>query len=164
MYYCLGIVTTRNLVEGDIFPEYVLCKIYRKKNNRSDWIVKSTNEVNRFNKILVTNIAGHEDMISFLSHYVTKVPKNRIDKRRKSGQYKKYTPKGALFWFKCNRFGEMTGESVYIKNIPDKSVKRDCGYQRMIEELNTNHTLTELFSKEPLCLDLSTSNKIIKMV
>lgn len=39
---------------------------------------------------------------------------------RKHKASMKYYPKGALFWFVCNAYGEPLGTAIYIKCVPDR--------------------------------------------
>ena len=60
-------------------------------------------------KAMVTSMYGNEDMIDYMSTYRTQ------DKMRG----KHYVPRGALFWFSCNQYGDFTGSCWFIKTVPD---------------------------------------------
>ena len=60
-------------------------------------------------KVLVTSIYGHDDMLDYLSDYRTQ------DKFR--GVH--YYPSGALCWFETNQYGDPTGTIYYARKIPD---------------------------------------------
>ena len=63
-------------------------------------------------KAMVTSIYGHEDMIDYMSTYRTQ------DKMKG----KHYIPRGGLFWFTCNQYGDLTGSCYFIKSVPDQEL------------------------------------------
>lgn len=77
-------------------------------------------------KAMVTCLYGHEDMIDYMSTYRTQ------DKFKG----KHYIPKGALFWFTCNEYGDFTGSCFFIKNVPDEKLMKESffgtGYRKLI--------------------------------
>ena len=86
-------------------------------------------------------MAGHEDMINFMSSY------QRQDKR---GRH--YHPRGMLCWYGCNDYGEMNGYIVPIKQVPDFIwifKFNDRGFQKLKREQSKKIALPELFTRDP---------------
>lgn len=134
MYY-LGIVLKKDMNDGYINAEYVLCKCKSKSNNRTGLRVfrYGSSLFKNAKKVIVPTIDSHPELIDFLSNYRTRDIMHTTGKKHDLS--KKYAPEGALFWFECNEYGEDLGNKIFIKRIPDKSVgkKNDDGKERLEE-------------------------------
>ena len=74
------------------------------------------------------------------------------DKKYDHEETKKYYPKGALFWFECNKFGEPLGSAVFIEKIPRKiKGKEDSGMQRLEAARAYIRPLKLALAREPTC-------------
>ena len=114
-------------------------------NKRSGWrVVKQFGDKPRFNlqKVLVTSIYGHDDLLDYLSDYRTQ------DKLR--GVH--YYPKGALCWFETNQYGDPTGMVYLARRIPDEKQwnipRRQRGLKRLLDQQKKIYNLKEKFTKE----------------
>ena len=145
MYYSLAIVLERDIKNGSFFPSYVLCQSNTMSDKRSGWrVVKQFNGTSNFNlqKVLVTSMFGHDDMLDYLSDYRTQ------DKMR--GVH--YHPKGALCWFETNQYGDPTGSLYIARMIPDMKLlelpRKERGYQQLLKKYNKKPTTKELLTRE----------------
>lgn len=157
--YFLAIVSRDDLLCGNIVPSYILCQSHGGSESRSPWRVYRANTVlANCPKVLVRSIAGNEIMIDFLSAYRTRDHMHG-SKRYRHKSTKKYYPEGALFWFECNIYGEPTGRSIFIKRIPDKTIKgEDGGFTRLKEHLEQKPTTKDLLTSDPLMVDMEFSH------
>lgn len=153
--YFLAIVAKQDLLQGNIVPSYILCKSHGESDARSPWRVYRANAMPAsVPKVLVKWPSGSDIMVDFLSSYRTR---DHMHGARfyKHVHTKKYYPEGALFWFECNDYGEITGPAVFIKNIPEKGVyKLDSGKQRLEEKLAQKPSVSELFTNDPFAAPL----------
>ena len=94
---------------------------------------------------------GHEDMIDYLSTY-------RWQEKFKG---KHHVPRGALFWFTCNSYGDLTGSCYFIKNVPDMELMGQSymgtGYRKHILKKKEVRTLPKV-----LCDDERLAEHILK--
>ena len=156
MYYFLGIVVDEDIMRGDMSPSYIVCQSHGTSENRSGWRVvrqdKTNKSLRNMNKALVKTILGNDLLIDFMCNYRTRDHMHGSEKYDHE-QTKKYYPKGALFWFECNRYGEPLGTAIYIKKVPVnehftfKNV--DQGFKRLKEAMNKVPKLNEVIAKEP---------------
>ena len=154
MYHFLGIVTEEDLLSGSISPSYVLCQSHGESQARSGWrVIKQTgkNNFSGMNKVLVKTLSGNEDMINFLLSYRTRDHMHG-DKYYTHEETKKYYPKGALFWFACNQYGEPAGYAILITRVPAPvKEKSDSGFQRLKESMARVPPVKTILSREPAC-------------
>lgn len=155
MYHFLGIVAEDDLQNGIIVPSYILCQAHGTSEKRSGWrVVKQTdgNSLRTMNKVMVKNLSGNEDMIDFLCGYRTRDHMHG-DRNYTHEETKKYYPKGALFWFECNEYGEPGKYAVFITRVPIESKKRltDAGFKTLKEKRNQAVPMKTILSREPAC-------------
>lgn len=154
MYCFLGIVAQQDQQEGEIAPSFILCQAHGVSKKRSGWRVvrqDKTNPLCDMPKVLVTELIGHDDMIDFQCAYRTRDHMHG-DKKYDYEETKKYYPKGALFWFECNKFGEPLGSAVFIEKIPRKiKGKTDGGMQRLEAARAYIRPLKLALAREPTC-------------
>ena len=155
MYHFLGIVEEEDLKNGNIVPSYILCQSHGDSAARSGWrVIKQTEDspFKNMNKVLVKTLSGNEDMIDFLCGYRTRDHMHG-DKRYKHEETKKYYPKGALFWFACNRYGEPGDYAILITKIPiqGKFSDGDAGFRRLLSKQNEKPLMSSVLSSEPNC-------------
>lgn len=152
MYHYLGIVTEEDLEDGYIVPSYILCQAHGESTARSGWrVIKQTenNSLKNMNKVLVKTIIGHEDMIEFLCSYRTRDHPHG-NRHYTYEETKKYYPKGALFWFECNKYGEPGEYAIFITRVPRNiKGKTDAGFQMLKERMKITKPLKEILSQEP---------------
>lgn len=153
MYYFLSIVVDEDILRGDIAPSYIVCQSHGTSENRSGWRVVRQDKTNKalrnMNKVLVTSLLGNDLLIDFMCNYRTRDHMHG-DIQYTHEETKKYYPKGALFWFECNRYGEPTGTAIYIKKVPvAHHGKTDNGFRNLRESRNKVPKIKEVFSKEP---------------
>ena len=62
-----------------------------------------------------------------------------------------YHPEGALCWFSCNKYGETTGEVVYIRKVPIEGLMFAFKLKReyRMRNFNKKKEFKELFYDEP---------------
>ena len=102
-------------------------------------------------KVLVQSLTGNDAMIDFLTSYRTRDHMHG-DKHYKHEHTKKYYPKGALFWFECNQYGEPTGTAVFIETVPRKiRGPTDSGFTRLKEAQGKKPSFKELLTRQPDC-------------
>jgi hypothetical protein len=156
--YFLAIVSQEDLLNGNIAPSYILCQSHGTSEDRAPWrVYRANSNFANSPKVLVPYPSGNQAMIDFLSHYRTRDHRHRA-KYYNHVHTKKYYPKGALFWFECNEYGEVTGPAVFVKNVPDKTItKQDNGKERLEEALSYSPSVNELFSRNPWAMDLLAS-------
>ena len=141
MYWYLALVLDANIRDGTFWPAFILCKSWTTNERRSGWRIIAQNDgvpTSNLPKVLVTEILGHEDMIQFMSSY------QKTD--TKTGKH--YHPRGALCWFSCNRYGDPTGNVVFIKRVPEWRWIFDFanrGFQQLKRTLEKQPELKELF-------------------
>ena len=160
MYYYLAIVKDKDILKGEIFPSYILCKTNGEKTTRAPWrVVRPDSVVGKMPKVLVTTLTGHEEMIDFLSCYRTR-DKMYSTYRRKTKKTRKYYPKGALFWFPCDIYGVQKGPALFIKRVPDPKYKSatDKGFERLKMSMQRKPLMSEVLSADPSMVDLHTSH------
>ena len=167
MYYFLAIVAGDDLDRWGICPSYSRCQSHGHTETRSGWRVVKQTQRDTFpnmGKVLVTSLIGNDTMIDFLRSYRTREHMHG-DKRYDHEATKKYYPEGALFWFGCNRYGEPTGESVFIRRVPDEQRgKTDAGFERLRQAQARLPTLKELLCAEPGFDALETTHVKPKLV
>ena len=153
--YFLAIVAKQDLLRGNIVPSYILCKSGGMSDARSPWRVYRANAMPRgVSKVLVKWPSGSDIMVDFLSRYRTR------DHMHAARFYhhehtKKYYPEGALFWFECNDYGEVTGPAVFVKTVPDQLAhKQDSGKQRLEQMLAHDPSVAELLANDPFAIPL----------
>lgn len=158
MYFFLGLVAQEDLLNGNIQPSYILCKSHGGAESRSGYRVYRCDEGRRGPIVLVTEPKGNDDLVDFLSSYRTRDHIHTMG--RKHEKSKKYYPKGALFWFECNRAGEQTGPAIFIQRVPVriKHEKGDQGFERLKERASVKLTRAQLLSREPDMMDLVPSD------
>jgi len=157
MYAFLAIVSQQDLADGNIVPSYVLCQSHGVSAARSGWrIVRQNASMANMPKVLVTSLYGNDHMIDFMSSYRTRDHMHG-DQAYTHEETKKYYPKGALFWFVCDRFGEAIGPAVFIRRVPVKSRQTDQGYRRLIEEQAKRPLWSTIFTRETGSMPLETS-------
>lgn len=144
MYFFIGIVLDADILNGSFSPAYVLCNSYTTSEKRSGWrIISQLDGVpkQRLPRVLVTEIVGHQDMIDFMSSY-----------QRTDAAGKHFHPRGALCWFSCNRYGDPTGDAVFIKSVPEFIWIFDFdkkGFQKLKKDRERIKTYKELLTSEP---------------
>lgn len=160
--YFLAIVNEANLRQGLIVPAYFLCQSKGKSKNRSNMRVQNVvtgQRVVRLPKVLVDKPYGHDELVMYLSNYRTREHMHRGKYKHKATM--KYFPKGALFWFPCDRYGAINGDPIFIKRVPDKSAP----YEREALEFLRNSDKEYLYNKsinklqEDYLIDLTYSDK-----
>ena len=96
----------------------------------------------KLQKVLVTSIFGHEDLLDYLSSYLTQ------DKMHG----KHYFPKGALCWFETNQYGEPNGTVYYARKIPVTKIVTNIYGLNNLAKLRKARSkklkLNELFARE----------------
>ena len=147
--YFLGIVLKQDLNDGYLNPEYILCRSERQSAARTGF------RVYRFGspgystaaRVLVQRPVDHPELVEFLSNYRTR---DHVYKKGVANALtEKYRPEGALFWFECNEYGEMTGKKVYIKKIPDSRFERDNCAKAIKKAQEKEISMTERFTDQP---------------
>ena len=76
MYYFLGLVTSKNLVRGNIIPDYFLSSFATTNANYAPFrIVRRGRGRETMPRVLVTALSGRENdmMIDFMSNYRTRI-------------------------------------------------------------------------------------------
>lgn len=136
--YFLAIVPEENVRQGVLLPGYILCKTHGVSRTVTQWRVSNVmnGERCKWPKLLIDRPLEHPEMIDYLRCYRTRSHMHK-------GKYiyektKKYFPKGALFWFECDEYGVMTGETIYVMRVPDFSQGKitDQGKKRLLEYFN----------------------------
>lgn len=153
MYHFLGIVTDQDILDGNIVPSYILCQSHGEKDTRSGWRVIKQEPGSMFlgmNKVLVKTLIGNEAMIDFFRNYQTRDHEHG-DKHYTYEETKKYYPKGALFWFECNEYGEPGQCAIMIRRIPDKSTRFEKGFRNLKESRKKIPPLKTVLAREPAC-------------
>lgn len=156
--YFLAIVAKDDLLRGNIAPSYILCQSHGESDKRAPWrVYRADGIAPSINKVLVKWPSGNDVMIGFLSCYRTRDHAHRA-KRIRHEHTKKYYPEGALFWFECNDYGEVTGPAVFVKTVPEKGVyKLDSGKQRLAQAMAVTPSVSDLFSNDPFAVSLMSS-------
>lgn len=156
--YFLAIVAKQDLIRGNIAPSYILCQSHGTSENRSPWrVYRANTPLAKSPKVLTKWPSGNDLMVDFLSSYRTR-DHMHDPSRYKHESTKKYYPEGALFWFECNDYGEITGPAVFVKTVPEKGVhKLDSGKQRLEEALQQTPPVNQLFSSDPFAVPLEYS-------
>ena len=134
--YFLAIVNEANLMQGLIVPAYYLCQSRGTSKNRSGLrIQNAVSGMRKLNmpRVLVSEPYGHDDLVMFLSNFRTREHMHRGKYRHKATL--KYFPRGALFWFPCDKYGAINGPPIYIKHVPDKTAPCE---REALEFLRTN--------------------------
>ena len=123
----------------------MLCKSNTTSSKRSGWrVVKQFGGTSNFNlqKVLVTSIYGHDDMLDYLSDYRTQDKMHGVH----------YYPKGALCWFETNQYGDPTGSLYIARMIPDMKLlelpRKERGYQQLLKKYNRKLSIKELLIRE----------------
>lgn len=155
MYYYLAIVKKKDMLNGDFIPSYILCKRLTDPSNRAEWIICQRERLREAYPIaLVTRLTGHEEMVDFMSHYRTR-DKNKLKNGHKTRLIQKYYPEGGLFWFPCDIEGAQKGPALFIKRVPDHSIKgSDTALKRLQEFRNRKIPLNQLFVQDDSKFDL----------
>jgi len=155
MYYYLAIVKKKDILNGNFIPSYILCKRLKPMQNRADWIICQRERLeDAYPILLVGKLVGHEDMIDFMSKYRTR-DKSSLKNGHKTKAIQKYSPEGGLFWFPCNIEGVQKGPALFIKRVPDKSIKGDDqGFARLKEYRSRKIPLNQLFVHDDSMFDL----------
>lgn len=137
----------------------MLCKSHTTSEARTGWrVVKQYDGRPAFNipKAMVTSLYGHEDMIDYMSSY-------RAQDKFKG---KHYVPKGALFWFTCNQYGDFTGSCFFIKNVPDEELMKisymGTGYRKIIKKKKKVLTMLERLNKDDRLVEYNTVKPKLK--
>lgn len=144
MYYFLAIVLEQDVLNGAFSPAYVLCQSYTTSETRSGWRIISQVDgapTSKLPRVLVTEVLGHQDMVDFMSSY-----------QRTDSNGKHFHPRGALCWFSCNQYGDPTGETVFVKFVPEFIWIFDFdkkGYQKLKKDRAKVKTYKELLTSEP---------------
>lgn len=147
MFYYLGIIKEEDVRKGNYEASFILCQSKGTSEKRSGWrVIKTKSTYVTMPKVLVNNMYGNEAMIDFLSKYRTRDHMHNSKYRHEKTL--KYYPKGWLCWFECNKYGVPSGNVLYIKNVPDKSVskKADTGFINLKAEIGKEPTKTELLT------------------
>lgn len=158
MYYFLAITLDADVLNGSFWPSYVLCKSWTESEKRTGWRVTKQLEgkpTKKLPRLLVTSMFGHEDLIFFLSNYIT----------QDSFKGKHYFPHGYLCWYECNKYGEETGVVHLIKHVPEEEnwgLMNQSKLRKLKAIQEKKPSLKEVFSKEALCI--SASHKKPKLV
>lgn len=158
--FFLAIVPDENIRRGFIYPGYILCKTHGKSKKRSQWRV--TNVVNgqkcRFPKLLVRNPFEHPEMIEFLRYYRTREHAHKEKYIHEAT--KKYYPKGGLFWFECDKYGEQTGCTIFVMKVPSipKGRRADGGSKALAEFLRHESNPLERIGTDYYLEDLELSD------
>ena len=158
MYYFIAIVLDADILNGSFSPAYVLCKSYTTNEKRSGWRIISQVDgrpTSMLPRVLVTETIGHQDMVDFMSSY-----------QKKGADGKHFHPRGALCWFSCNRYGDPTGETVFIKRVPDFIWIFDFenrGFQKLKRDRAQRKTYKELLVSEPNAEVMKFSDKKAKL-
>lgn len=158
--YFLAIVSQQDLLRGNIAPSYILCQSHGTSEQRSPWrVYRANTPLAKCPKALVKWPSGNDAMIDFLSRYRTRDHMHGA-RRYYHSSTQKYYPEGALFWFECNDYGEITGPAVFVKRVPDETmhVRWDGGKQRLEAALSVTPPVNELFSRDPWALPLVQSD------
>lgn len=156
MFYFLGIVVDQDILHGDMSPSYIVCQSHGLSEKRSGWRVirqdKTNKALRNMNKVLVKSLIGNDLLINYMCNYRTRDHMHG-DKKYSHEQTKKYYPKGALFWFECNQYGEPNGTAIFIKRVPVNSnipfYESDLGFQQLKEAEKIKPKLNVILSKEP---------------
>lgn len=153
MLFFLGIVAEEDMNSGNIVPSYILCQSHGTSDKRSGLrVVKQTknNNMRSMNKVLVNSITDHQELIDFLCSYRTRDHMHG-DKKYKHADTKKYYPKGGLFWFECDQYGQKAGAAIFIKRVPDlrNHKKVDDNFTRYKEHKERVPSAAEILSREP---------------
>lgn len=162
--YFLAIVTDENIKAGLILPGYILCKSQGTSPNRSGWRVSNMTikDTVSYPKLLVDSVNGREEMIEFLSAYRTRDHVHN-DPKYTHEETKKYYPKGALFWFECDKYGDIEGPALFVKRVPEKNKSLDHGFKMLKEAWQHTKDIKELLLGEEEAIDLKESHVIIKL-
>ena len=120
-----------------------MCYAQTTSDKRSGFrVIKQFEGTYKFNlqKVLVTSIFGHDDLLDYLSDY------------RTQDKYKgvHYHPSGALCWFACNQYGDPTGMVYYARKIPDMKLleipRRKRGFRKLLQK--TKYLVKDNFIRE----------------
>lgn len=151
MYHFLGIVLEEDILNGTIIPAYILCQSKGTSENRSGWRVIRQSEDNsmaNMPKVLTKTLIGNDNMIDFLCNYRTRDHMHG-DKNYKAEDTKKYYPKGALFWFECDKNGKPLDNAIFITRVPRKTGISDGGFKRLIEQNSYVPPIKTVLAREP---------------
>jgi len=101
-------------------------------------------------------MAGHEDMIDYLSTY-----------RIQYGFKKKIRLfKGAMFWFTCNQYGDFTGSCYFVKTVPDQELLQKSfwgtGYRKIIRKEKKTLSLLERLNHDDRLIRHETKKPLLK--
>lgn len=158
--FFLAIVPDENIRRGILNPGFILCKSHGKSEKRTQWRVSNVvnGEKCKYPKLLVRNPFEHPEMIDFMRFYRTREHMHKGKYIHKAT--KKYYPRGGLFWFECDKYGEQTGYSIFVMKVPSWSSKRkvDEGAKNLIEYLNRESNPIERIGHDFYAEDMTLSN------
>lgn len=165
-YFFLGIVAQEDLLKGIFEPSYILCQSHGSSEKRSGWRVNKVDGGFINNILLVSSIEDRADMIDFLSSYRTRDHHHK-DEKYSIEETRKYYPKGALFWFLCNEYGERAGPALFIHRVPilSANIEIDSGKKRIESgKYNIDTSINGILARRHKTMDLDESNVKIKLV
>ena len=143
-YYFLGIALRENVNQGIFDPLYVLCKANTTSKNRTGYRVAKLwdgTPSHSWAKVLVTEPYGHDDLLNFLSVYQT----------QDTFKGKHYFPSGYLCWYRCNKYGDPSGEVIVVRKVPyTYYINRFAEMKKFKHDgFNKRSTLLNLLTREP---------------
>lgn len=156
MYWTLGIIARDDMISGNFRPSYVLCK---QKDGLSNSCMKRCDLVTPHNIKLYKDRNDSEALIEYYGAYR---PKSWDETEQK---YISIIPEGGLFWFECNRFGELTDQNIFIMRVPvSRSRVLFENRKRKMEESLKSLTISQIAKRDIYCLELKTSDVKRKFV
>jgi len=156
--YFLAIVLRKNIEDGEIYPAHILCQSNGRSEHRTGWRVcnVTTGKPCGLPKVMVYSPYGNDEIIRFLSNFRTRDHMHNGGYEHEAT--KKYYPEGALFWFECNRYGEMTGPALFVKFVPDPyGEKCDAGLTVLTKARNREVPWVETLTRDKKAMDMETT-------
>lgn len=157
MYYFFAIVPESEFRKGNIEPVYTLYTGKQGTGFKSNLIISRSGS--RKTKLLVTSPVGNDVIVRFMSRYRTAYSG---EETQIHGRNRKYYPKGALFMFECDRYGRRTGPALYIKDVPDLSVKTNVSGKSIMNN-NQQYSLIRALAGEPKMISYAPSGRTIHL-
>lgn len=153
--FFLGILTDQSMHAGITSPDFVLCHNGNAKERH--WMVYMTGTVKLPPRVLVTTMEGHDDLVQFLVSHRACTPYSR--RKRKKAYKKRYTPKGAIFWYECDIYGARTGPCYFVKRVGDfvddiNHTERDFRVKILNESLERQKDVPELLTENVFAAEI----------
>lgn len=136
--YFLGLLTMASMEAGVTDPDYVLCA-NRSNNGSSPWIVLAAERNKSEPRLIVPDMAGHEDMVRYLQGH-----------RVYNEEGRRPNLEAGIFWYQCNAYGERTGPCYFIRFVGGVSHdERDNRREHLLKSLAKKPDPLEILIDDP---------------